>query len=268
MSPAERKVAAKDMVDTYISDTSYANTVNSGICGWFDRYPRIPYGRATAYTEKNPELFSKSYPYLQTLSRKFEELLPVRYGKQKAFTDKIDPAFVVPGTPYTTLTVNRTFRTAAHRDAGDFSDGFSNISCISPDGKKSWEGCLFVLPEYRIAVELHPGDLLLVNNHDGIHGNTEIIGDNSDRISIVAYAREKMALLGSFEYENLRRQFVDYRRLNQEHPEWRPLWNGVSSKMWESTEWYDYLKEQGGQEMLDTYHPTASVESASLEDLF
>jgi len=77
-----------------------------------------------------------------------------------------------------------------------------------------------------------------------------------------------MALLGSFEYENLRRQFVDYRRLNQEHPEWRPLWNGVSSKMWESTEWYDYLKEQGGQEMLDTYHPTASVESASLEDLF
>ena len=268
MSPAERKVEAKSMVKNYISDTSYANTVNSGIAGWFDRYPRIPYGRATAYTEKNPELFAKSYPYLQTLARQFEELLPERYAKQKAFTDAIDPAYVVPETPYTTLTVNRTFRTAAHRDAGDYTEGFSNISCIYPDGKKGWDGCLFVLPEFRIAVELHPGDLLLVNNHEGIHGNTEIIGDDPIRISIVAYAREKMALLGSYEYETLRRQYVDYRRLNEEHPEWRPLWNGVSTKMWDATEWYDYLREHGGQEMLDKYHPQASAGTASLADLF
>ena len=244
LSPAERKLEAKSMVKNYISDTSYANTVNSGIAGWFDRYPRIPYGRATAYTEKNPELFAKSYPYLQTLARKFEELLPERYAKQKAFTDAIDPAYVVPETPYTTLTVNRTFRTAAHRDAGDYTEGFSNISCISP------------------------GDLLLVNNHEGIHGNTEIIGDDPIRISIVAYAREKMALLGSYEYETLRRQYVDDRRLNEEHPEWRPLWNGVSTKMWDATEWYDYLREHGGQEMLDKYHPQASAGTASLADLF
>ena len=268
MSASERKDAAKDMVKNYISDTSYANTVNSGIAGWFDRYPRIPYGRATAYTEKNPELFAKSYPYLQTLARQFEELLPERYAKQKAFTDAIDPKYVVPDTPYTTLTVNRTFRTAAHRDAGDYTEGFSNISCISPDGKKGWDGCLFVLPEFRIAVELHPGDLLLVNNHEGIHGNTEIIGDDPIRISIVAYAREKMALLGSFDYETLRRQYVDCRRLNEEHPEWRPLWNGVSTKMWDATEWYDYLQEHGGQEMLDKYHPQASAGTASLADLF
>ena len=268
LSASDRKLEAKSMVKNYISDTSYANTVNSGIAGWFDRYPRIPYGRATAYTEKNAELFANSYPYLQTLARKFEELLPKRYAKQKAFTDAIDPKYVVPGTPYTTLTVNRTFRTAAHRDAGDFTEGFSNISCISPDGKKGWDGCLFVLPEFRIAVELHPGDLLLVNNHEGIHGNTEIIGDDPIRISIVAYAREKMALLGSFDYENLRRQFVDDRRLNEEHPEWRPLWNGVSTKMWDSQEWYDYLRERGGEEMLTKYHPSASTGSASLEDLF
>lgn len=267
LSAKERKVEAKSMVKNYISDTSYANTVNSGIAGWFDRYPRIPYGRATSYTEKNPEMFALSYPYLQTLARKFEELLPERYGKQIEFTNNIDPKFVVPETPYTTLTVNKTFRTAAHRDAGDFTKGFSNISCISPDGKKSWDGCLFVLPEYRIAVELHPGDLLLVNNHDGIHGNTQILGDDPIRISIVAYAREKMANLGSFEYETLRKNFVDHRRLNEEHAEWRPLWNGVSPNMWETQEWYDYLGEHGGQDMLTKYHPN-SAGVASLEDLF
>lgn len=266
LSVAERKEETKEMMKTYISDTSYANAVNSGIAGWFDRYPRIPYGRATSYTDHNPELFAKSYPYLQTLANKFEELLPQRYAKQKAFTDAMDPEFVVPGTPYTTITVNKTFRTACHRDAGDYTEGFSNITCVSRDGKKHWDGCLFVLPEFGVAVELHPGDLLLVNNHEGIHGNTQIIGDDVERISLVAYAREKMVELGSFEYETLRREYVDSRRLNKEHNLWRPLWNGISPGMWDEDEWFTYLEEHGGAEMRQQYHP--KVESASLEDLF
>lgn len=268
LSAKERKVEATKLCKEFISDTTYANTVFSGIAGWFDRYPRIPYGRATAYTERNEEVFAKSYPYLQTLARKFEELLPERYAAQKAFTDKIDPRFVVPKTPYTTITVNKTFRTAAHRDAGDFSDGFSNISCISESGKKEWGGCLFVLPEYRIAVDLHPGDLLLVNNHEGIHGNTEITGDDPMRISLVCYAREKMAELGSYEYETLRRNFVDTRRKDESHELHRPLWNGVSEGMWSSEEWYDFVRANGDESMLSTYHPEALVEQSTLEEFF
>ncbi len=44
--------------ETYISDTTYANVVFSGIAGWFDRYPRIPYGRATAYTQHSYDKFN------------------------------------------------------------------------------------------------------------------------------------------------------------------------------------------------------------------
>lgn len=263
-SVAERKVKTKEMMKTFISDTTYANTVHSGIAGWFDRYPRIPFGRATSFTEANPELFKKSYPYLQTLSNTFGKLLPQRFAKQKAFTDAIDPAFVVPETAYTTITVNKTFQTACHRDAGDYTEGFSNITCLSPDGTKTWEGCLFVLPEYDIAIELHPGDLLLVNNHDGIHGNTKIT--DGTRVSVVAYAREKMALLGSFEYESLRKQYVEDRRKNKDHPLQRHLWNGVSPGMWDEDEWFQYLEQHGGTEMLNKYHEK-KVES-SLEAFF
>ena len=156
-----------------ISQTSYANPVYSGIAGFFDRYPRIPYGRATAYTEHNREKFDKSLPFFRVISNFFKELLPVRYSKQKECCDKLDKEFIVEGTPFTTITVNKTFRTAAHRDAGDLSIGFSNLTVVT-NGKK-YSGGHLIFPEYRIAVNIRPGDLLLVNNHEGMHGNTTVL---------------------------------------------------------------------------------------------
>ncbi|MFN9954570.1 MAG: hypothetical protein ACK55I_15855, partial [bacterium] len=44
LTPAESSNEAVEIQETYISDTTYANAVYSGIAGWFDRYPRIPYG--------------------------------------------------------------------------------------------------------------------------------------------------------------------------------------------------------------------------------
>ncbi len=45
---------SKRILEKYISDTTYANPVNSGIVGYFDRYPRIPYGRATSGIDGSP----------------------------------------------------------------------------------------------------------------------------------------------------------------------------------------------------------------------
>ncbi|NDI00108.1 MAG: hypothetical protein EBY78_07335, partial [Actinobacteria bacterium] len=130
----QRKEEARGVEETYISDTTYANVVLSGIAGWFDRYPRIPYGRATAYTQHSYDKFKLSFPFLQTLDRGFAELLPTRHAAQRAAADQIDPAFLVPQTVFTTITVNKTFRTAAHRDAGDFSNGLSNLLVLSNNG--------------------------------------------------------------------------------------------------------------------------------------
>ena len=239
----DEQIAEANFVnDAYISETNYAQTVMSGIAGYFDRYPRIPYGRATAYTENNYDTFSKCYPYLHKLNDQFRELIPNRWKAQNAEANKLDPRFRIDGTVFTTLTVNHNWRTACHRDAGDLTTGFSNICGVTGPEGKGWRGGQFILPEYRIAINLQPGDMLLVNNHEGIHGNDELIGDDNDRMTIVAYFREKMLDLKSWEYENLRKQFVDDRRLNKDHPLQRPLWNGVSPNMWFEQEWYDYLK--------------------------
>jgi len=264
----ERKQEALGVEETYISDTTYANVVFSGIAGWFDRYPRIPYGRATAYTQHSYDKFKLAFPFLQTLDRGFAELLPTRHAAQREAADKIDPAFLVPETVFTTITVNKTFRTAAHRDAGDFSNGLSNLLVLSNNG--NFTGGYLILPEVRIAVNVRPGDLLLVNNHEYIHGNTpiEMQDDVAERVSLVCYLREKMLELGSKEYEDHRFNYVECRRKNKEHRLQRRLWNGISEGMWDEQEWYDYLERIGGKAMVEKYHPKAYEKISTLEDLF
>lgn len=255
---------ARRVAEQWASTTNYAKSVYSGVAGWYDRYPRIPYGRATSYTEKNPELFALSYPFLQSLNRGFKELLPWRWNNQKRAADKLDSRFLVPETVFTTITVNKTFRTAAHRDAGDLDSGLSNLLVV---GTGEYTGGYLVFPEYRIAVNVRPGDLLLVNNHEIIHGNTPIVLNNPDdesneRISLVCYFREKMLELKSYDYELLRKQFVEERRANKSHKLQRPLWNGVSPGMWESQEWYDYLHSH------DMKDPYGKGEECNLEGFF
>jgi hypothetical protein len=265
--PRQEQIKEANFVaDELICATTYANSVYSGIAGWFDRYPRIPYGRATSYTAKNPEKFALAYPFLQTLSNGFRDLLPQRYEAQMKAARQVDPRFLVPETPFTTVTVNKTFRTAAHYDVGDLNSGLSNLLTLSNDGRYS--GGYLIAPEYRVAVNPRPGDLLLINNHDVMHGNTPIVcEEGSERISLVCYFREKMLELGSWEYENCRYDFVEQRRKNPEHPMQRKLWNGVSEGMWTSDEWYDYCRDKLGEEQLMKYHPEAQ-KANSLESFF
>ena len=259
----ERKEWTNGVEERYISDTTYANPVFSGIAGWFDRYPRIPYKRATSYTQNSYDKFKMAFPFLQTLSKGFKELLPWRFHNQMEAAKKIDERFLVPGTPFTTITVNKTFRTACHRDAGDFAEGLSNLLVLSNNG--NYSGGYLVFPEVRVAVNVRPGDLLLVNNHEIIHGNTPIVlnDDVAERISLVCYLREGMLEKGSYEYENLRYKFVEERRKDKSHPLRKgPLWNGISENMWKSQEWFDYMKKH---EMEDPY---AEDSVSTLEGFF
>ncbi len=272
LTPDQQRDETRRMVQKYICQTTYANGVMSGIAGWFDRYPRIPYGRATSYTANNLEKFKMSYPFLQHLAKGFKDLLPWRYSNQMKAANKLDPEFLVPGTPFTTITVNKTFRTAAHYDAGDLNEGLSNLLVLSNDGR--FTGGYLIAPEYRVAVNVRPGDLLLINNHEVMHGNTPIVcEEGSERVSLVVYFREKMLELGSKAYEDCRREYVESRRLNKNHPGHkhddgtdRHLWNGVSPGMWEEQEWYDYCESKVGREELIKMHPQAA--NTSLEEFF
>ena len=278
MSVDEASKYAKTMRKSMISATSYASAIWSGIAGFYGRYPRIPYGRATAYTDHHRETFEKCYPFARKLEKEFSRLLPSRHGVQKQFADRLDKKFLIgEDTTFTTITVNtttkdRNARMACHRDAGSLNEGFSNLTVITKDGK-NWKGGYLVAPEVRAAINVRPGDLLLIDNMRVIHGNTPIEAPDSGeddmlRMSLIFYFREDMDGLGSWDYEMTRRNFVDSRRLNEEHPLWKPFWNGVSPSMWSQKEWYDYLESKMGKETVERYHPEAYEVKSSLEGFF
>lgn len=280
LSPKERAKEARDIVNKYISKTSYANGVYSGIAGYMDRNPRFPYGRAAEFNRKSTAKLDMALPFLQTLAKGFQELMPWRYSNQIECVKRLDQGFVIPGTPFTTITVNKTFRTAAHYDAGDLSSGLSNLLVLSNDG--NYTGGYLIFPEYRVAVDVRPGDLLLVNNHEILHGNTPIVigSEQSERISIICYFREGMLNLGERKYEQYREDFITERSKNKSHKYWRQNWNGISpgcmgdnpkGDLKEAQEWFDWLaSKEDGERYLDLYHPhyKQSQTVATLDSFF
>ena len=278
MSVDEATEYSKKIRTQFISDTSYATAIWSGIAGFYGRYPRIPYGRPTAYVDHNREKFEKCYPFARKLESEFARMLPNRWDEQKKFADRLDNKFLIgEDTTFTTITVNttskdRNARMACHRDAGSLNAGFSNLTVVTKEGK-NWKGGYLVTPEVRAAINCRPGDLLLIDNMRVIHGNTPIEAPDSGeddflRMSLVFYFREDMDQLGSWEYEAMRRQFVDDRRKNESHKLWKPFWNGVSPSMWTDQEWYDYLESNMGREVVEQYHPEAYETKSSLEGFF
>ena len=202
--------------DGTLSNTEYAATYAAGdilpsaVVGYYDRYSRIPYCRMTAFNLENKELFQQAMPYLRAIDRVFAEEMPERYAAQKAMIERTKPDWVIKDTVFTTITVNKSWRTACHKDEGDLKEGFGVMTALwaaeGGDGLKlqmgkAW-GNYLIFPKYRVAVSMTAGDVLLADVHEW-HGNSPFLGVEKahERISLVCYMREKMVLCGTAEQE-------------------------------------------------------------------
>ncbi len=183
MKPSERKNGT-------VGKVMRGESVESGIIGYFERTPRWPYCRACAFNLNHPEEWAKILPLPQMVSSLMAEHVGERYEMQRGIVEKTSPDFVIPGTVFTTITVNRNFRTACHKDAGDLPEGISGMA-VASEGK--WRGANLVLPDFRIGIKLGHGDLIFFDPHE-FHGNTKLIELNSAavRSSLVFYYRKKI----------------------------------------------------------------------------
>lgn len=167
----------------------------SAIIGYYDRYVRFPYCRQTAFLIHQGERFKKAIPFIRHVGEVFKENEPVRYAAQMEKIEQTHPDFVIHGTPFTTVTVNRNYQTATHQDAGDLKVGFGVLTVMSA-GK--YRGGYFVVPKWGVACDMKDGGVMLCDVHEW-HGNTEIKGVKGayERVSCVFYYRENMAECGS-----------------------------------------------------------------------
>lgn len=187
-------------VDGSIADTNEVNPkllrslpqtkdASNGVVGFLDANARFPYCRQTVYTMEHWARFQWTARYLQRAHDLFLEHYPSRHAPQHAMADRTEPSWVVPKTCFTTITINRNWQTAVHKDMGDYKPGCGVMGVI---GNDNYDGGLFVYPKYRVAFDIRSGDLVINNVHEW-HANTPLRGrPGYERISIVMYYREHM----------------------------------------------------------------------------
>ena len=176
--------------DGVVSNTVSAKSVRSGIVGYFNRTARAPFCRATSFVVSEAAAWQSFLPYIERADEGFREFMPDRWARQNEYARRTASDWIIPQSTFTTVTVNRNFQTATHRDAGDLAAGFGVMSCLRND---RYDGAFLVFPAHRVAVNFAHGCLALADVHEW-HGNTafERMRAFYERITLVFYYREKM----------------------------------------------------------------------------
>jgi len=192
------------------------NNVFSSVLGYFEKTPFMGLPcRLTSYTQLYFNQYKNGTPYIEKIDELFKKLVPDRYKIQHERA-KGNPAFQIADTSFSSVTINRNFRTGLHQDAGDLREGFGNLSVIE---RGKYSGGYTIFPRYKVGINLRTGDFVAMDVHEW-HCNTEMKEDSESkkfnssipeiyrndketgtqgidklysRLSFVCYLREKLA---------------------------------------------------------------------------
>ncbi len=210
------KWSTRYMQNGKVSKMLVNNVVASGVIGYYEKTPFLGQPcRMTGYTRRGLKQFYHGIPYLEAIDTQFKRLVPDAHKKQLTAVRK-QPMYQIADTAFSTLTINMNFRTALHKDAGDFAEGFGNLSVIEW-GK--YHGGETLFPRFGVGFNLRTGDFVAMDVHEW-HCNaalyetaedkkfnetipdirtrdseTGVVGSDEkfQRISFVCYFREKIA---------------------------------------------------------------------------
>jgi hypothetical protein len=160
-----------------VSKMRVNNLVASGVIGFYEETPFMKAAcRMTVYTRRYLHLFLHGLPFLQAIDQQFKALVPKEHARQLAAV-QAKKNYQIPGTAFSTLTVNLNFRTALHKDDGDFKGGFGNLSVIEW-GK--YHGGYTLFPRFGVGFDLRTGDFIAMDVHEW-HCNTPMYETPEDK---------------------------------------------------------------------------------------
>jgi len=146
------------------------NNVFSSVLGYFEQTPFMGLPcRLTSYTQKYFSQFRQGIPFLEEIDKCFKKLVPENHKLQYDQAKK-QPNFQIADTAFSSITLNRNFRTALHKDAGDFKDGFGNLTVLEYG---QYSGGCTMFPRFQVGFNVRTGDFLAMDVHEW-HCNTEL----------------------------------------------------------------------------------------------
>lgn len=126
--------------------------------------------RETLFNKKCKKQWDEILPLYQEINRIYKKIASNYYKKSKEEYNKIHKNLRIPKTTFTTITLNRNWRTSTHSDKGDFSKGLSCIVCL---GNEKYNGGFLGFPKQKVLVKMKPGDVIFMDSHQP-HCNTEL----------------------------------------------------------------------------------------------
>ena len=161
-----------------VSSMKVNNQVASNPIGFYEEsknFAKLPC-RLTHFTRVNYDKYHEGLSFIQQINKCFKKLIPDAYQKQLCKA-KEKCHLQIPKTCFSTITINRNFRTALHRDAGDYKEGFGNLTVIE---RGKYHGGYTCFPQFGIGVDVRRGDFLAMDVHEW-HTNTPIVETEEDK---------------------------------------------------------------------------------------
>jgi len=146
------------------------NQVASQALGYYENtkgIKKLPC-RLTTFTRLHFDKFQQGLPFIQALNDRYKQLNYEKW-KQQHNRCKIKKEYQINNTAFSTITINRNFRTAVHKDSGDFG----GVAVLSVLERGKFNGGCFMMPKYGIGIDIRHGDVLVADVHQ-YHCNSEI----------------------------------------------------------------------------------------------
>ena len=169
--------SANETVRGSVSKMRVNNNVFSSVLGYFNATPfmKLPC-RITSYTMRYWKYYKHGLPFIRAIDTCFKTLVPDKYALQRKAAEQM-PMVHIQDTSFSSVTINRNFRTALHKDDGDFKDGYGNLSVIE---RGHYHGGFTLMPEFGIGFNVRTGDFLAMDVHQW-HCNTELYETAEDK---------------------------------------------------------------------------------------
>ena len=169
--------AARYYQNGKVSKMRVNNNVFSSVLGYFDAtaFMKLPC-RLTSYTMRYWKYYKHGLPFIRAIDNCFKVLVPDRHTLQRKAAEE-KPLLHISGTAFSSVTINRNFRTALHMDDGDFKQGYGNLSVIE---RGHYHGGYTLFPQYGVGFNVRTGDFLAMDVHQW-HCNTELYETPEDK---------------------------------------------------------------------------------------